>query len=147
MSRDLLQKLLRHLRFLELELADTGHFADLTREEYLKDSDRRRNVERWAENIINSTIDVAKIALTLERLPLGDSYREIVASLSVVGEFASIDVSEISGWTRLRNVLAHEYLDLRWRSLERFIQDAPARCGSFLECTKRYLSRVGGGST
>ena len=142
MIEDLRQKLLRHLRFLESELADSGRFAGLTRDEYLKDSDRRRNVERWAENILNSLIDTAKIALTIERIPLGDSYRELVESLSAVEEFKTLDMPRFASWTRFRNVLAHEYLDVRWRTLEHFVLDAPGQCQAFLESAKRYLIRI-----
>jgi uncharacterized protein YutE (UPF0331/DUF86 family) len=139
---DLRQKLLRQVRFLESELADSGHFAALTHSEYLTDSDRRRNVERWTENILNSLIDTAKIALTIEKVPLGDSYREIVESLAAVQEFAELDMPRFAVWTRFRNVLAHEYLDVRWRTLERFIVEAPPECQAFLDCSKRYLVRI-----
>lgn len=146
MIDDLRQKLLRHTRFLEAELADSDRFTALTRPEYLTDSDRRRNVERWAENILNSLIDIAKIALTIEKVPLADSYREIVESLAAVQEFAGLDTPRFAAWTRFRNVLAHEYLDVRWRTLERFIVEAPEQCRAFLDCAKRYLTRISGQS-
>ena len=142
MIGDLRQKLLGHLRFFESELGDADRFVRLTKADYLSDNDRRRSVERWAENLINSIIDVAKIVLTIERIPLGDSYREIVESLGLVKEFSGFDMKQIASWVRLRNVLAHEYLDVRWRSLEKFILDAPARSGEFLECAKKYLPRI-----
>jgi len=139
---DLRQKLLRHIRFLEAELADSDRFTALTRPEYLSDSDRRRNVERWAENILNSLIDTAKITLTIEKVPLADSYREIVESLAAVQEYSVLDMPRVAAWTRFRNVLAHEYLDVRWRTLERFIAEAPEQCRSFLDSARRYLTRI-----
>ena len=142
MIEDLRQKLLRHLWFLESELQDGERFASLTKATYLSDSDRRRSVERWAENIINSIIDLAKLVLAIEKIPMGDSYREIVGSLGGVREFAHLDIEQIASWTRLRNILAHEYLDIRWRSLERFIADAPQRSSKFLDCAKKYLTRI-----
>ncbi len=142
MIEDLRQKLLRHLRFFESELGDSDRFARLTKADYLGDNDRRRSIERWAENVINSVIDLAKIALTIERIPIGDSYREIVESLGEVKEFSGLDMRQIASWTRLRNILAHEYLDVRWRSLETFIIDAPPRSTQFLECAKKYLARI-----
>ena len=142
MIEDLRQKLLRHLRSFESKLRDTDRFVLMTKADYLSDNDRRRSVERWAENVINSIIDVAKIVLTIERIPLGDSYREIVESVGFVKKFSGLDGKQIASWTRLQNVLAHEYLDVRWRSLEKFILDAPARSGEFLECAKKYLARI-----
>ena len=142
MIEDLRQKFLRHVRFFESELGDSGHFARLTKAIYLEDNDRRRNVERWAENVINSIIDLAKIALTIEKMTLGDSYRENVESLAAIKEFSDLDLGQIAAWTRLRNILAHEYLDVRWRWLEKFIVEAPPRAGQLLECAKKYLARI-----
>ena len=60
-------RLRRIVDFLSAEIADAGDFSSLTRESYLTDSGRRRNVERWIENIVSASIDIAKILLALAR--------------------------------------------------------------------------------
>ena len=47
---------------------------------------------------------------------------------------SSIDVSKLI-------LLAHEYLDVRWASIERFIREAESVYEGFLEGVKRYLRR------
>lgn len=142
MIEDLRQRLLRHIRFLESELSESDRFTSLTMAVYLKDSDRRRSVERWAENIVNSIIDIAKIVVTLERIQLADSYRGIISSVSSVDGFSDLPVDDLSSSVRLRNILAHEYLDVRWNSLERFIREKPPQAREFLLRAKEYLRRI-----
>jgi uncharacterized protein YutE (UPF0331/DUF86 family) len=48
---------------MENEFADIKKFKRLTRQEYIQDNDKRRNVERWAENQVVSAIDISKIVL------------------------------------------------------------------------------------
>ncbi len=142
MIEDLRQKLLRHVRFLESELADASRFGVVTNREYIGSNDLRRNVERWAENLVNSLIDISKIAVTIEKIPLADNYREIVQSIIGVPEFSRLDASLLSSWVKLGNVLAHEYLDARWRALERFLRESPPALRQFLESAKSYLRRI-----
>jgi hypothetical protein len=60
LREELKQRLLKHLNFLEDELKDYPKFKQLSRTEYFDDRDKRRNVERWIENIINSSIRYLK---------------------------------------------------------------------------------------
>jgi len=126
---------------LEEEIRDWPKFQSLTKTEYLADRDKRRNVERWAENIINSGVDAAKLILTLEAIPLPDSYKETVASLSTVPDMRTLDAEALARWVRFRNILAHEYLDLRWNSLRQFIAETEELHRAFLSMAKTYLER------
>jgi len=60
-------RLTRLLDFLENELKDYKKFESLSWEDYNKDRSKRRDVERWVENIVNSSIDIAKIILKQKR--------------------------------------------------------------------------------
>jgi uncharacterized protein YutE (UPF0331/DUF86 family) len=142
MHKELQQKLLKHLQFLEIEVGDYAKFESLTRDEYTADRDRRRNVERWAENIINSVIAIAKVILTIESIPLPDSNKEAVRLLSSIKLLGIVDASEFADWTRFRNILAHEYVDIRWRSLERFIRETGPLYKDFVLRTKSYLKKL-----
>ena len=74
-------RLIKHITFLEKDLEDWESLKSLSWEEYNKERSKRRNVERWIENIVNSSIDIAKIILVTENIPLPETYKEIVASL------------------------------------------------------------------
>ena len=56
-------RLLERIQFLESEFREIDGFKELTLEEYRQDKVKRRNIERWTENIINATIDIAKVVL------------------------------------------------------------------------------------
>ena len=95
--------------------------------------------KRWVENLINSLIDISKIILTIEKVTLPETYREIAFSLSLVNEFDKEGIEKLSGWVRLRNIIAHEYLDIRWDSIKKFIEQTQPLYCAFLEKIKEYL--------
>jgi uncharacterized protein YutE (UPF0331/DUF86 family) len=43
--------------------------------------------------------------------------------LSILPQFEGSGVEDMAKWVRLRNILAHEYLDIRWKQIERFIKE------------------------
>ena len=142
MGKELRQKLLKHLQSLEGEIGDYPKFQALCKQEYLTDRDKRRNVERWAENIINSVIDIVKVVLFMESVPLPESYKETVSLLVSVSSLGIADADRLAAWARFRNILAHEYVDIRWNSLERFIRGSREIHGDFLAKAKDYLRRI-----
>ncbi|MFQ5771173.1 MAG: DUF86 domain-containing protein, partial [bacterium] len=132
-------RLIKHLKFISDELSDYAMFESLSWEEYRTNRSKRRDVERWIENIVISAIDIAKVILSSEGISLPDTYREIVASLSLVKDFTKKDMIELSKWVRLRNVITHEYLDLKWASINKFISETKPHYQTFLKRTKKYL--------
>jgi len=141
MKKEIVFRLTKHVTFLEDELKDYDTFESLSWEEYNLDRSKRRDVERWVENIINSSIDIAKIILASEGLPLADTYKEIVGSLSLVSSFDRENIEKLSKWIRLRNIISHEYLDIRWTSIKRFISEAKPLYINFLNNVKEYLDK------
>jgi len=141
LERENKTRLIKHITFLEEELNDYESFESLSQAEYNKERDKRRNVERWIENIINSSIDIAKVILSLERIPLPDTYKEVIALLSLVPDFYKDDVERLSDWVRLRNIISHEYLDIRWNSINRFINQAVPIYKDFLKSVKKYIEK------
>ncbi len=141
MKEELKQRLLKYINFLEIELQDYTKFKHLTKEDYFTDRDRRRSVERWVENIINSSIDISKVILTFEGIALPDSYKDIVALLSAVNELKMVDAETLSRWVKFRNIVAHEYLDIRWSSIKRFISETGPLYEGFLDEVKEYLEK------
>ena len=123
MREELKHRLLKHLDFLEVELKDYPKFIQLTKDEYFRLIDKRRNVERWVENITNSSIDISKNILTLEGISLPDNYKEIVLLTSIVKGLSFEKAELLSQWVKFRNIISHEYLDIRWASIKRFITE------------------------
>lgn len=141
MQEEIKQKLLMHLNFLEEELKDYPLFERLTWEIFRTDRSKRRDAERWIENIVNSSIDISKIMLTSEGISLPDNYRDIVLSLSLIEDFDKETSEMLSRWVRFRNIIAHEYLDVRWSSIKKFISETNPLYEGFLNKAKKYLKR------
>lgn len=139
MTKEPLYRLTKHITFLEAELKDYEEFESLSWNEYNKDRSKRRDVERWVENIVNSSIDIAKIIINVEGISLADTYKETVALLSLVPGFDKNEVESLSGWIKLRNIISHEYLDIRWSSIKKFISETKPLYEGFLNRVRRYI--------
>jgi uncharacterized protein YutE (UPF0331/DUF86 family) len=118
------ERLIKHLDFLRDELSDFEKFRKVTWKAYAEDRDLRRNLERWIENLVNCSIDIGKIVLAFQRRPIPDTYREVLLGLQNVLLSSESFSDSLSRWARLRNILAHDYLDMRWNNIKAFIQDA-----------------------
>ena len=117
-------RLVRAVDFLESELADSGLFQDMTRQEYETDSSRRRNIERWVENIVNASIDIAKIMLASRQAQIPQTYRQVLQMLNTMPGMSPEIADALAGFSRLRNVLAHQYIDVRGSHIFRFLREA-----------------------
>jgi len=141
MREELHRRLLRHVEFLAEELKYYQKFRQLTWEDYRTDDDKRRSIERWVENIINSSVDISKLILSLEEIRQPDNYKEIVQSISLVKDLGMDRADELSAWVKFRNIVAHEYLDIRWSSIKRFASETEALYAGFLDKVKKYLEK------
>jgi uncharacterized protein YutE (UPF0331/DUF86 family) len=141
MKEEIKERLIKYLQFLEDEVQDYSVFKALGWEVYRVNRSKRRDVERWVENLVNSSIDISKLILTAEEVPLPETYREIVLFLSLIEGFDKKGMERLSGWVRLRNIIAHQYLDLRWRSIKRFIDESQPFYEDFLRCVRNYIHK------
>src|SRR4030067_2393712 len=141
LKKEIRFRLIKHLTFLENELKDYEIFEPLSWKEYNDDRGKRRNVERWIENIINSSIDIAKLILTSEDRSLPDTYKDIVKNLSLISDFNEEGIEKLSSWVSLRNIISHEYLDIRWTSIQKFISESEPFLKDFLRRVEKYLNR------
>lgn len=132
------EDLTRRLDFLLDEIADFHLYQSLTWEDY-KDRRKRREVERWIENIINSSIDIAKVLLSIKGLEIPQTYREILRNLTLTNLFRKDLGLEISEWASVRNKLAHEYIDIRWDAIKEFIKESQPILTEFTNSVKIYL--------
>lgn len=140
LTREDRQRLERIIQFLEEEANDYEKFQKLTWQEYERERPKRREVERWAEQIINAVIDSAGVILASERRVIPETYRRMVQTLAIIPPFDQDDLCEkLAPWVELRNILAHEYLDYRWKELNIFIQETKTLLTKFIERLKNFL--------
>jgi uncharacterized protein YutE (UPF0331/DUF86 family)/predicted nucleotidyltransferase len=135
-------RLLRILDFLTSELKDCNSFKDINLDIYIGDSAFRRNVERWIENLVNASIDIAKILISSNKEAVPQTYREIVLRLGSIDQFSKENIKKLSSNTRLRNVLAHEYLDVKYKRISEFVSSAEDVYLRLLESTKKVIESI-----
>jgi len=133
------ERLIRLLDFLKSEVDDYPTFYNLNWETYHKDKEKRRNVERWIENIVMSSIDIVKILLASENRPMPESYKEILYQIGLVGNFDEEFGKKLSKWATFRNIVVHEYLDIKWRSIKEFIKDSEPVYRQLIEGVKKII--------
>lgn len=135
--------LLEYLTFLENELADSGTFSAMSYKEYQENRDARRNVERWIENCVMSALDITKVVLASEKMDIPQTYKDMLRTFGV--RFVSEEfANEFSEHASLRNILAHEYPDLRWERIETFLRTADTLFPQFISAVKKYLAEQEG---
>jgi len=116
------QILTQRLVFLDSELSDADKFQSLTALEYQQDRMKRRQTERWIENLMNAAIDISKTVMASQKRPIPSTYREILKGIDAIAGFPAGTGKQLAEWAELRNILAHEYLDLRWKRVDDFIK-------------------------
>lgn len=130
----------RTVQFLESEASDYEKFKQLTWPEYKDDREKKRNVERWAEQIMNAVINSAETILASERKVIPETYRTMIETLAIIPPFRDGNLcAKLAKWVEMRNILAHEYLDYRWKELSVFIQETEPVIRGFIELIKKFL--------
>ena len=135
-------RLLRIVDFLRDELADADSFQGLTQKTYLAEADTRRNLERWIENIVNASIDIAKLLLASTRARIPRTYRQVLSDVMALPGFDPKIAERLAGFARLRTILAYEYLDIRWSRIAAFLREAVPHYGYPADHTGKLLSEV-----
>ncbi len=132
------------LSFIEEQISLYSYFKDLSEKDYSNDIHKRNDVERWIENVVNASIDIAKVILAGKRKAIPGTYREIMKQASWELKLDNDEefIVKFGQWTRLRNILAHEYLDIKWQRISAFIQNSSHYIKRFIEAAKNYIAEV-----
>ena len=133
------ERLIQIVDFLGAELSEYPKFSSLNQKDYGSNPDLRRNVERWVENIVNASIDAAKILLASERSRIPRTYREILEELSLLSGFDAETAKMLGRFAKLRNILAHEYIDIRFNQIQAFIRYSWPAYKTLLDFVKKIL--------
>lgn len=135
------ERLGRIADFLQIELNDVKKkFQGVDFKLYSSDRDLSRNVERSVENIVNASLDAAKVILVSKELPIPDTYREYFLSLYGADLIEEDTSNRLAEGVRLRNVLAHQYLDLKWDRIKKFLKQDWTFYEKFLNFIKGFIS-------
>ena len=138
MPRDA-EDLRKAIDFLEEQARLYEIYCKTKQDEYKKEIRKRNEVERWVENILNASIDMSKIILGSQKKLIPDTYRgsiqHAVWELKLPNDF----IEKFERWVKLRNVLAHEYLDVKWKRISDFIQNSEPYFRSFADAAKKFL--------
>ena len=124
LSKEDRERLIRTIDFMKDELTDLEKFKNLDQQTYEKDRAQRRNVERWTENIVNASIDIGKIILASSKQKIPGTYKEVLGNLALLPKINKPMADKLASFATLRNFLAHEYFDLRFKEIRNFIENA-----------------------
>jgi len=133
LKNDQKEDISRRIDFIETQLGDLKQFQTLDWQLYREDRDVQRNIERLVENVANAAIDIAKIVIAGEDVEMPNSYRDIILKLADIKVLDAGLAAEIAENAGLRNILAHQYLDIRWDRIKKFIQKAPQIFPKFIQ--------------
>lgn len=134
------ERLIKIYDFLESELDDYSNFKDLNMQSYEENKHLRRSAERWTENIVNASVDMAKIILASNKTRIPETYKDVLLKLSLISGFEREKAETMADFARLRNILAHEYLDMRYNRIKNFMQKAPSAYKYLLDFTKNIVN-------
>lgn len=134
-------RLIEIVKFISNELADFDFYSGVTLRDYKEDKVKKRSLEHWIENLISSSIDIAKILSASEKKPLPGTYKEILSSLALLEKFDQKTAEDLSKFAKLRNILTHEYLEIRFEEINKFLKDGRAPVEYLVDFVKKnYIS-------
>lgn len=117
-------RLERVIDFVQDQMPDFKNFSNIDQKQYERDISVKRNIERWAETLANASIDIAKILIASKKRPIPQTYKSIMKELAFLDNFDQNIATKLSTFSDMRNVLSHEYLDIRFAVLDKFIKES-----------------------
>ena len=129
------------MQYVRLELNDAALYRNPDVKRYSADGHYRRGMERWIENLVNASIDIAKIVLTSERAAVSQTYRGQMEQLGHVPGFVTVSM-DLAHNTRIRNALAHEYLDLRYAEVKAGVETAVKVYRGLVDLVEKWMEHI-----
>lgn len=131
-------RILRYLKFLEDEFSQIREIKKIDWLNYQEDAFKRKIIERWVENLVVVSLDIAKIVLASKKRNIPSTYKEtlkIFSSLEL--KLPLKEAKEFSDFTKLRNIIVHEYLDIKWKKIKDFLSKAERLYPKFIGKIKK----------
>jgi len=130
-------KLLPNLDYLEREIQFLPKYQEeVDWKVYQSVREKRLEIERWVESLINATLDLSKMILTLKGKEVPETSRELLFKMASLIFDKEDEAEKFSEAAKIRNTLAHRYLDLRWQDIKRFIAIAQELYPAFISYLK-----------
>ena len=131
-------RVLEYLRFLENEFSEVEQIKSFSWQDYIQDSFKRKIIERWVENLVMSALDIAKVILASEKREIPQTYKD---TLKIFGAlYVDLGFGEkFSEFASLKNILVHEYLDIKWKRIKNFVNQAEKLYPIFIQKTKEIV--------
>lgn len=139
-------RLERIVDFIDAEMEDRQRFRGITQRRYRSDRDLRRNIERWVETLINAAIDIGKVVLSASGRPLPYTCGQLLADLETLPGFTGLS-GRLQPLAAVRNLMAHEYLDLRFGRVARFVDEGAGAVGELARRTRAWTRQASTEST
>jgi len=131
-------RVLEYLRFLENEFSEVERIKSFGWQDYIQDSFKRKIIERWVENLVMGALDIAKVILASEKREIPQTYKDTLRIFGAI--YVDLAFGEkFSEFASLRNILVHEYLDIKWRRIKNFIDQAEKLYPVFIKKIKEIV--------
>jgi len=134
-------RLVRLIDFVQDQMPDFKKFAGVSQKQYERDISIKRNLERWAETLANASIDIGKILIASRKRPIPQTYKTILKELAFLDGFDENVAVKIAGFSDMRNLLVHEYLDLRFALLDIFVKKGEPLYAYLIKYAKEELEK------
>jgi len=135
-------KLIPHVDYMEKELPfSSAYEKEMDWKIYEIQRGKRLEVERWVESLINAALDISKMFLTIIGEEIPETSREILFKMGSRIYEKEEEAEVFSELAKIRNTLAHRYLDFKWNDIKKFLQIVPMVFPPFLEFVKREIEK------
>jgi len=134
------ESIITRMAFIETELSDLERFRAVEWKTFLNERDTRRNIERIVENLANACIDIGKIILAGEAAEMPSTYREVFEKLGLMNLVPMELAEEVADLIAVRNLLAHQYLDLEWDRIKKFLAKGPEKVKEFIRAAQKIAA-------
>ena len=134
------EALQRAVNFLEEQIRLYSVYQSFNKADFEQDPRKRNEIERWLENLVNAIVDIAKVILGSKKRTVPLTYREAVARSAREFKLSLEFTTQLERWVKLRNELAHEYLDMKWERIADFTRSSEPQIKMFAEATKKFIA-------
>lgn len=141
LTPELKERLKIRYDFLKGEIEKIEEIKKIDFEEFLENWQIRKATERWVETIINASIDIAKIVLASEKKETPKTYNDALFYFGFLIGLKEKEAEKFSKFAGLRNILAHEYLDILYSKIQNFLKQASDFYEKIMAFLEDYLEK------
>lgn len=88
-----------------------------------------------------AAIDIAKIILASEKREIPQNYKDTLKVFTALYIGLSEDEAEkFAQFAKLRNIVPHEYFDIRWKGIKNFVKESEKFYPQFIKGVKKIIS-------